>query len=77
MAFLVVDGLPVDGLESGEPCFHFGLLAEVFQGKNWASREEAASPCWPRAVASWRRMVSSYRPIAEVGSPAFRDLSAS
>lgn len=30
---LVVDGFPVHGFEGGEPCFHFGLLAEVFQGR--------------------------------------------
>ncbi|GKV70896.1 hypothetical protein NCCP2145_02770 [Pseudarthrobacter sp. NCCP-2145] len=32
LPFLVVDGFPVDGLQRGEPCFHFGLLTEVFQG---------------------------------------------
>ena len=30
--FLVVDGFSVHGLQRGEPCFHFGLLPEVFQG---------------------------------------------
>lgn len=32
MAVLLVDGLPVDGLEDGEAGLHFGLLPEVFQG---------------------------------------------
>lgn len=34
---------------------------------NWASSDEAESSCWPRTVASWRRMLSSYRPIARSG----------
>ncbi len=29
---LVVDGFRVHKFEGGEACFHFGLLAEVFQG---------------------------------------------